>query len=573
MREEAIVLKFGSSVLRSPADLPVAVDEIYRHVREGRKVVAVVSAFAGVTDRLIERAHAVGGCADPHAYAALVGSGELESAAMLALSLAQHGVPSRLLPPEQLGLRAHGDPADAEPHDVDLGLLRATLAEAQAVVVPGFLAHDEANRTVLLGRGGSDYTALFLARRLGIDCILLKDVDGLYERDPAASGPTPRRFTQVTWDEALRVAGRLVQPKTIRFAQLHRQSFRVTRPGAARLTLVGPGPSALEHATRPPPIRVVLLGLGTVGRGVYDRLSALPAQFEIARVVVRDVGKHAAAGIPREVLSSNPWDAVNVAADVVVEALGGEMPAAEVLLAALLAGRQVVTANKAALASHWDTFARFAGPSSRALRFSAAAGGAVPVLERLRALAAGATPVAVRGVLNGTCNYLLDRLAQGAGWREAHAEAQALGFTEPDSSADVSGLDAEFKLRLCAGVLFGRMPDAIVRSGIGHLAQERPRSEDIGLLRLVASLTRDGDRLLAQVCTESLEPSDFLAGARGEDNRVEIKLADGGILRLGGKGAGRWPTTAALLGDLWEVARELERADASPRPVPLAASG
>ena len=87
------------------------------------------------------------------------------------------------------------------------------------------------------------------------------------------------------------------------------------------------------------------------------------------------------------------------------------------------------------------------------------------------------------------------------------------------------------------------MPDAIVRSGIGHLAEERPRSEDIGPLRLVASLTRDGDRLLAQVCPESLEPSDFLAGARGEDNRVEIRLADGGILRLGGKGAGRWPTT------------------------------
>ena len=572
MRQESIVLKFGSSVLRSPADLPVAVDEIYRHVREGHKVVAVVSAFAGVTDRLIERAHSVGGRADPHAYAALVGSGELESAAMLTLSLAQHGIPSRLLPPEQFGLRAHGDPVDAEPHDVDLGLLRATLVEAQAVVVPGFVAHDEANRAMLLGRGGSDYTALFLARRLGVDCILLKDVDGLYERDPAGSGPAPRRFTQVTWDEALRVAGRLVQPKTIRFAQLHRQSFRVTRPGAARLTVVGPGPSVLEHATRYAPLRVILLGLGTVGRGVYERLSVLPDQFEIVRIVVRDVGKHANAGIPRELLSSNPWDAVNVAGDVVVEALGGEMPAAEVLLAALLAGRQVVTANKAALASHWDRFARFAGPSTPTLRFSAAAGGAVPVLEMLRGLAGRASPVTVRGVLNGTCNYVLDRHAQGIEWREAVAEAQALGFAEPDPSADLSGLDAEFKLRLCAAASFGRLPDAAVRRGIAHLADaEGP--EDVGSLRLVASLSRDGDRLLARVRPESLGPSDCLAGARGEENRVEITLADGTILRLSGKGAGRWPTTVAVLGDLWEVARELELAAVSPVQVPRAASG
>ncbi len=573
MRQEAIVLKFGSSVLRSPTDLPVAVDEIYRHVREGRKVVAIVSAFAGVTDGLIERAHSVGGRADPHAYAALVGSGELESAAMLALSLAQHGVPSRLLPPEQFGLRAHGDPVDAEPHDVDLALLRATLVEAQAVIVPGFVAHDEANRAMLLGRGGSDYTALFLARKLGIDCTLLKDVDGLYERDPATAGPAPQRFTHVTWDEALRVAGRLVQPKTIRFAQLHRQSFRVTRPGACRSTVVGPGPSVLERKTRPRPVRVVLLGLGTVGRGVYERLAALPGQFEIVRIVVRDLGKHLATGIPRQLLSTNPWDAVNVDADVVVEALGGDLPAAEILLTALLAGRRVVTANKTALAPHWASFAPFVEPPAPALRFSAAAGGAVPVLETLGALARQrAAPRSVRGVLNGTCNYLLDRLADGVEWREALAEAQALGFAEPDPSADVSGLDAEFKLKLCAGTLFGRLPDATIRRGIEHLA-DAGRGEDHRSVRLIASLWRDGERLLARIEPQSLETSDFLAGARGEENRVEITLADGRMLRLSGKGAGRWPTTAAVLGDLWEIAREHEQANGSGMQLRLAASG
>ena len=246
---QIVVLKFGSSVLRSSADLPVAVDEIYRHVRAGQLVVCCLSAYAGVTDALIERAHSVGGKADPHAYASLVGSGEIESASMLTLSLAAHGVPARLLPPEQFTLRAHGDPLDAEPHDFDAEILREVLGEVSAVVVPGFIAHDERNRTVLLGRGGSDFTALFLAARLGAQCTLVKDVDGLYERDPATPGPAPRRFTQVTWDEALRVAGRLVQPKTIRFAHLHRQSFLVSCPASPHATLVGPGPSLLEAAT------------------------------------------------------------------------------------------------------------------------------------------------------------------------------------------------------------------------------------------------------------------------------------------------------------------------------------
>jgi len=555
---QIVVLKFGSSVLRSSADLPVAVDEIYRHVREGRRVVAVVSAFAGVTDSLIERAHAVGGHADPYAYASLVGSGEIESAAMLTLSLAQHGIPARMLPPEQFTLRAHGDPLDAEPHDFDEALLRATLAEKPAVVVPGFVAHDESSRTVLLGRGGSDFTALFLAGRLGADCILVKDVDGLYERDPATPGPAPRRFSRVTWDEALRVAGRLVQPKTIRFAHLHRQSFSVTCAGAGHATQVGPGPSRLESATRNAPLRVVLLGLGTVGRGVYERLIAQPERFEIVRAVVRDPARHIASGVPASLLSTNPWDAVNQDADVVVEALGGELPAAELILASLLAGRRVVTANKAAVAAHWDSFAAFALGDSPRLRLSAAAGGAVPVLEAIARESASRRVVALRGVLNGTCNYVLDRIESGTGYAEALAEAQSLGFAEPDPGADVSGLDAARKLRLCALLAGVRLPADFPVHGIDAL--RGPIDPDPATtLRLVAELDLRGTTGAARVSPVRLARSAFLAGARGEENRVEVEFDDGSMLRLAGKGAGRWPTTASVCADLSDVGREAAR--------------
>ena len=562
-----VVLKFGSSVLRSAADLPTAVDEVYRHVRAGRRVVAVVSAFAGVTDSLIERAHSVGGKSDPHAYASLVGSGELESAAMLTLSLSTHGVPARLLPPEQFALRAYGDPLDAEPHDFDAALLRETLRDVAAIVVPGFVAHDEQHRTMLLGRGGSDYTALFLARRLEAQCILLKDVDGLYERDPASPGPAPRRYSQVTWDDALRVAGRLVQPKTIRFAHLQRQPFWVTRTGADHATVVGPGPSLLHESPRLAPLRVVLLGLGTVGRGIYERLRAQPERFELVRAVVRHPQRHVAAGVPPELLSTNVWDAVNEDADIVIEALGGEFPAAEVLLAALTAGRRVISANKSAIAPHLDVFFPFAAAADPQLRFSAAAGGAVPVLE---AIGRRRDIVAVRGVLNGTCNFVLDRLAEGVGYDEALAEAQSLGFAEPDPGSDVSGLDAEFKLQLCARTAFGAAPEALARLGIDALDAAGPGAPG-QVLRLIAEVRREDGGLHAQVAPRWLPQEEFLAGARGEENRVEIQLEDGGLLQLAGKGAGRWPTTASVMGDLWEATRAVEATAVSNLPARQAA--
>ena len=565
-----VVLKFGSSVLGSAADLPVAVDEIYRHVREGRRVVAVVSAFAGVTDRLVERANELGGPGDPFAYASLVGSGELESAAMLSLSLATHGIPARLLPPEQFSLRAEGDPLDARPLDFDELLLRRALATQSVAVVPGFVAHDAERRTVLLGRGGSDFTALFIAGRLGAECVLVKDVDGLYERDPATPGPAPRRYSQVTWDEALRVAGPLVQPKTIRHAQASRQSFRVTRAGAAHSTLVGPGPSRLEDAPVPAPLRVVLLGLGTVGRGVYERLRAQPARYEVVRALVRDPARHVASGIPAALLSTQPWDVVAEDADVVIEALGGEFPAADLLFAALLAGRHVVTANKAAVVADRDRLAPFATGTHPRLRLSAAVGGSLPVLETLARADLPGRPVSLRGVLNGTCNFVLDRVADGVSLADALAAAQAQGFAEPDPTDDVSGLDVERKLRLCAEFGLGHAPARATRCGIDAAL---PAAEPGHVLRLVGSLRLVDDALETRVTPRWLPADDFLAGARNEENRAEILLDDGTVIRLAGKGAGRLPTTAAVIGDLCHLARDDDASEALAPPASLAASG
>ncbi len=297
------------------------------------------------------------------------------------------------------------------------------------------------------------------------------------------------------------------------------------------------------------PLRVVLLGLGNVGRGIFERLRADPSRFDLRRVIVRDPARHAAAGVPAALLSANAWDALNVPADLVIEALGGESPAAGILQAALLGGRRVVSANKLAVVAGWTTLRPWAeGPAPR-LRFSAAVGGEVPVLETLTALARRGPVVSLRGVLNGTCNFVLDRIAAGQAYATAVAEAQSLGFAEPDPAADVSGLDAECKLRLASWAAFGRWPDVVQRTGIEETRSAR-RACDGHVLRLVAQVERAGGRLVGRVAPQWCAPDDYLAGARGEENRVEI--VTGGLERvcLEGKGAGREPTTRAVFADL-----------------------
>ncbi|MBM3962642.1 MAG: homoserine dehydrogenase, partial [Planctomycetes bacterium] len=223
----ALVLKFGGSVLRDDDAVARAVHEVYRHVRAGFAVVAVVSALHGETDGLVARARALDAEPDPQALACLLATGERASAAWLALAARRAGLACEVAAVERIGLRVRGDALDAEPVGLDVEALRALLRRSQVVVVPGFAGIDDAGRTALLGRGGSDLTALFLAQRLGARCRLVKDVDGLYERDPALPGPPARSFAAVRHDDALALDGRIVQHKAVRFAQRHGLSFEI----------------------------------------------------------------------------------------------------------------------------------------------------------------------------------------------------------------------------------------------------------------------------------------------------------------------------------------------------------
>ncbi len=236
------VLKYGGSVLRSAEDLRAVAADVQRVCDQGAAPIVVVSALRGRTDEL------AAGCGSdarsPFAVAARLCAGERESAALLVDELRQRGVPARLADPLSVQMRAVGDPLDAMPTALSLPAVRALLATAPAVVVPGFFAGDEMGRTVLLGRGGSDLTALFLAERLACRCELVKDTGGLLpvEPSPADAAPEEVPLAAASHADLLRLGGGLVQPKAVRYAMQRGLAFWIRSLDGGRATQVCPQP-------------------------------------------------------------------------------------------------------------------------------------------------------------------------------------------------------------------------------------------------------------------------------------------------------------------------------------------
>jgi homoserine dehydrogenase len=483
------VLRFGGSGLRSDADLPVAVHEIYREWRQGRRVLAVVSAFGCTADELLARAQQLGLPPQREGLAALLGTGETAAAALLTLALDRSGIPATLLDPAQISLVTEGDPLDAAPVSLDVSYLREELRRA-VVVVPGSVGRDRADRPTRFGRGGLDLAARFLARALDASCRAAGEGGG--------------------------------------------GDFR--------------------------PLRVALLGCGTVGGGVLARLLAAPARFQVTGVAVRDLGRDRVPAVPRGLLTDDPAALVEGGADVVVELLGGRQPAQKLIGRALDRGRHVVTANKALLAGEIDALASRASHRGVSLRFSAAVGGALPALEAVRRAAASGRVRGVAGVLNGTCNFVLDRCAAGDSFARAVDLARDAGYAEADPTLDLDGSDSAQKLSLLIREAFGEtVPwERIPRRGIADL-DGRALAEAVRRgkrVRLVASCERAESGLRAGVQPFALPPDHPFAETAGAENALLVELEGGERVRLAARGAGRWPTTEAVLADLHDLAVE-----------------
>src|SRR4029077_8814383 len=356
------VLKFGSSVLRSAADLPIAVDEIYRRWRAGSHILVVVSAFEGVTNQLFsDVSHDTE--YDREATAAYVSTGELKTAALLLGTLRRCGMPSRIVEPREIELTAAGSILESAPLSVDLSALRQLWIDYPILVLPGFYGIGAGGTAALFGRGGSDLSALFLAAELDGKCRLIKDVPGVFDSDPARL-TTARRFAALSWDSATEVAGPLIQPKALSFAQSRELAFEVGRPNESAGTIVGHTVDVWAHAASiAKPLRIAIAGCGVVGRGVYESVKRYPDRFEVTRVIVRDVDRY--TGVVH--VSADLSLALAETVDVVVVCFGGVEIAHRVIAAALSAGKFVVTANKAAVAAHGSSLASYTRGNGRRL--------------------------------------------------------------------------------------------------------------------------------------------------------------------------------------------------------------
>ena len=558
MPKNITVLKFGGSVLRSEEDVPTVVHEVYRHWRRGAKVLVVVSAFGGTTDELIARTRSYGDEPHPESIATLLFTGEATAASFVGLALRRAGVPVKLLTPEQAGIITKGEPLDSEPVSLNVERIHSEL-EDHVVVISGFAGVSPAGDLTLLGRGGTDLTALFLARHLNARCVLVKDVDGMYESKPTDDLPLPRRFVTASYETTSNVCRELVQTKAVAFAARNDLEFEIAAIGSRAGTRIGNFIDELgeKDNAEPAPLRVALLGCGTVGGGVYHRLSALSDHFEVTGVVNLDPDKAIANGVRAEQIEQNARKLIEHDCDVVVELIGGIEPAWSLIEFALDRKRHVVTANKALIAEHGPELEARAAAKGVSLRYSAAVGGSTPAFESVTSVARSAPLRSLRGIINGTCNYICDQLAKGVDFHTALNTAQIEGYAEADPTLDLDGTDAAQKLVLLTRAAFGHeLPLADVeRRGIDTLTSEeieRARENKL-VYRLVAECTRDAGGYRASVTPVLVSPDDPFGRTRGADNCVFIETEAGEQVVVRGRGAGRHATTEPVLADLFDV--------------------
>ncbi len=327
-----------------------------------------------------------------------------------------------------------------------------------------------------------------------------------------------------------------------------------------------------------PTLKVALLGCGVVGTEVARLLTEqaddlalrVGARLELAGIAVRRVGHRRSAAIDRSLLTADPHAlATRPDVDIVVEVIGGIEPARSLLLAALKGGKPVVTANKALLAENGAEIYGAAREYGADLYYEASVAGAIPLLRPLRESLAGDTVHRVLGIVNGTTNFILDRMdSSGAGFAESLEEAQALGYAEADPTADVEGFDAAAKAAILASLAFHTPVTAadVHREGITEVtATDILSARALGrVVKLLAICERSASKqgagigqggVSVRVHPAMIPRSHPLGSVSEAYNAVFVEAESAGRLMFYGAGAGGTPTASAVLGDIVAVAR------------------
>lgn len=318
-------------------------------------------------------------------------------------------------------------------------------------------------------------------------------------------------------------------------------------------------------------IGVALLGFGNVGSGTYKALEEnfaliekkVGAKVVIKSILVRNPAAPRRVEVPASLFTTSFEKILkDPGIDIVVELLGGINPATGYIRAALTAGKHVVTANKAALAASLPELNKAAAHHDSMLRYEASVCGAIPVIGCISRALTGNRITKVQGIVNGTTNYILTRMAEeGASYEDVLKDAQALGFAEADPTGDVEGFDAANKLSILMAAAFGvyRHPDSIEKTGITGVTMEdlAAAKAEGKVIKLLASAEEKDGEVEAFVKPVPVDADSFLGRCSSEFNAVQIDCNMAGPIFLQGKGAGPEPTGSAVMGDIIEIAQAI----------------
>jgi homoserine dehydrogenase len=315
-------------------------------------------------------------------------------------------------------------------------------------------------------------------------------------------------------------------------------------------------------------INVGLLGMGNIGTGTYKTLEMnkeciarnTGLDITISRILEKDVLRERDVTVDMSQFTQNPDDVLNdPSIGIVIELLGGIEPATSFMLAALRNGKHVVTANKAAVAKNYSQLMKTARDNGVMIRFEAAVGGGIPILNALTSQLLSNKCMEILGILNGTTNYILTQMAQnGLAYEDALKDAQAKGFAEADPTADVEGHDVANKLSILISMSFGERipPEDIPTVGITGISMadiEKASAEGKKIKLIAQAKRKEGGGVECSVGPMAIPADSPLAGVNNEFNAIYIVGNAVGELMFYGKGAGPLPTGSAVMGDVIEI--------------------
>lgn len=314
-------------------------------------------------------------------------------------------------------------------------------------------------------------------------------------------------------------------------------------------------------------LRIGIIGLGTVGSGVYKTLQDMN-DIEIVKIAVKNLNKPRSVEVPTSMITDNPYDLVNdPSIDVVVELIGGVNPAWDFISTAIKNGKHIVTANKELLAKKGEELFNLAEEHNRVVLYEAAIAGGIPIIMPIKTILAGNKIRKIHAILNGTTNYILTKMdTDGASYEDVLKEAQQLGYAETDPTGDVEGFDAAYKITTLATIAFKKRIkiENVYREGITKVRREdMAKANEFGYkIKLIATATIDeNDNADVRVHPMLVSKDSMLAHIDYVKNAIAISGHPIGDIVLSGPGAGEFPTASSVVGDILSIKAEFGKTD------------